>query len=310
MSKREKLEAALLGYAIGDALGKGTEFMERIEVEMRYPKGLRKYSQIYRDAHRSQWRPGEWTNDTTVLLNMGRALAIDNGALRVRHQAQVLVDWFEHKPTDVAPSLRRVLSQPDYTLSPLEASARVWQSYSHIEASNEALGRAMLAACAPGDPETNARTTCLLTHSNTICEGTSAIIGRIAHNLLHHDEMPSRSTLVNIAEKTNSAITSYLRVAYGGRLEDFELDDPDTQAYTRKATGAAIWCLQNSKNCEEALYALVDAGGDSDTNAALAVALVALRDGELNLPDHLISELENNEEPIEIATRLADVWKL
>lgn len=309
MSKRKKLESALLGYAIGDALGKGTEFMERSEIEFRYPGGLREYGQIYQDAHRSQWRPGEWTNDTTVILNMGRALVFDHGALRVRHQAKVLVDWFEHKPSDVVSNLRWVLSQPDYLISPLEASARIWKTNNQMEASNEALGRAMLAACAPGDPETNARTTCLLTHSESRCEGTAAIIGRVTHNLLHHDSMPSKESLLKLAEKIDGSIIPYLKASFAGSIEDFELDDPESQGYCRKATGAALWVLYHCKNAEDALYTLVDSGGDSDTNAALGVALVAMRDGELNLPSHLIDGLEHSDEPIELARQLADAWK-
>lgn len=310
MSKRKKLEAAMLGYAIGDALGKGTEFMERPEIEIRYPEGLREYGQIYQDAHRSQWLPGEWTNDTTVVLNMARAIIEDNGQLKVRHQAQVLLDWFEQKPVDLASNLRSVLSQPDYTASPLEASARVWKANTHMDASNEALGRAMLAALAPGDPETNARTACLLTHSDTRCEGTAAIIGRVAHDLLHHNLMTPKEKIMELAEKIDERIIPYIKVAYSGTLEDFELDDPDTQAYTRKAMGSALWAVLHAKDGADALYSLTDCGGDSDTNAALGVALVALRDdGELNMPRHLIDGLEHAEEPVEAAMMLADAWK-
>ncbi len=309
MVKRQKLKGALLGYAIGDTLGKGTEFMEVPEIRRRYPSGLRRYSDIFQDAHRSQWEPGEWTNDTETMLNMAKAIISDNGALLVRHQAKVLHEWYQGNPVDVVANVRWVLSHPGYLEHPLETCARVWDEMEHQDPSNEALGRSILAALAPGNPETNARTTCLLTNSDTRCEGTAAILGRIAHDLLHHDKMTPRTNIMEIAVKIDARIIPYLKAAFSGKLSDFELDDPCTLSDTRKAAGSALWALYHCKDAADALYKLVDAGGDSDTNAALGVLLVSLRDGgDLNMEEHLMTELTGYDEIHHVADALADAW--
>lgn len=309
MAKRQKLKGALLGYAIGDTLGKGTEFMEVPEIRRRYPSGLRRYSEIFQDAHRSQWEPGEWTNDTLTMLNMAKAIVSDNGALLVRHQARVLYDWFHDNPIDMPANFRWVLSHPDYLEHPLETSAKVWDNMEHQDPSNEALGRSILAALSPGSPETNARTTCTLTHADTRCEGTAAIVGRVAHDLLYHDKMTPRANIMELAVKIDARIVPYIKAAFSGRLSDFELDDPFSMSDARKATGAALWSMYHCKNAADALYQVIDAGGDSDTNAALAVSLVSLRDGgNLNMEEHLIKELIGHEEILHVADQLADAW--
>lgn len=49
-----KIKGVLFGGAIGDALGLGTEFIKKEDVQKHYPNGLHDYSQIVQDYHRSR----------------------------------------------------------------------------------------------------------------------------------------------------------------------------------------------------------------------------------------------------------------
>ncbi len=308
MTKHAKLKAALIGYGIGDAMGKGTEFMTLPEVRFRYPQGLRKYSEIFQDAHRSQWAPNEWTNDTEILLRMARTMVDNQGKLHLPSQATMLKEWFDTDPVDTVPCMRWVLSQPDYLQHPIQTAKRVWDQMEHLEASNEALGRAFLAGLAPGMPEMNARNMTLLTHSDPQCEAMGVIVGRMAYDLFETSRPTTRDSMLSIVREIAPDMLEYVGQMLGADPSRLELDDVDTSMSAMKSALAAIWAAQKCRSAEEALYTLIDCGGDADTFASLALAFIGLKEGRLDLPSHLVEELDRVEELFEVADDLSEAW--
>ena len=65
---KDKMFGCLYGQAIGDALGLGSEFMNKDDVNKNYPGGLCRYEQVIQDAHRRRWPIGAWTDDTDMML--------------------------------------------------------------------------------------------------------------------------------------------------------------------------------------------------------------------------------------------------
>ena len=60
--------------------------------------------------------------------------------------------------------------------------------------------------------------------------------------------------------------------------EEIGLDGWD-MGYTLKAMQVALWCARRATDFEEALVAVVNAGGDTDTNGAVAGAVLGARFG-------------------------------
>lgn len=74
-------------------------------------------------------------------------------------------------------------------------------------------------------------------------------------------------------------------------IESLKLDEVSGIGYTYKCLSAGIWGLTSDLDFEEIISQLVAAGGDADTNAAVAGALVGCRIGFSRLPQHWMAQL-------------------
>ncbi|MCM1377800.1 MAG: ADP-ribosylglycohydrolase family protein [Clostridium sp.] len=287
----EKIRGCLIGYAVGDTLGKGTEFMTKQEAAIRYPGGLRHYRHIIRDAHRSQWDRTDFTMDTEIVLRLATSILSLN-EYSLLEFAQVLYDWYQSNPLEFEARFRQIFIQPNFRTDPVGSAHQVALNNPNHEAYNEALGRAMLLGTLKRDDYIAlAKENCMITHYDTRCVSTAAVIARVAHALTWEDREPTMEELCEIAASVDERVVPFIQTAYNGEIEDFDLDDYETYWWTRKAMGSALWTLHNMDNMEEALYLLTDEAGDSDTNAALAMGLMGLKYGSGHLPTELVEGL-------------------
>ena len=67
-----------------------------------------------------------------------------------------------------------------------------------------------------------------------------------------------------------------------------------------------MWCLEHRQDFEESLLMVVHAGGDTDTNAAVAGAVLGSLHGADGIPERWIQGLARRERLIEIADQLLE----
>ena len=287
MNRLDRIKGAIFGYALGDALGLGTEFMNRHEVNTYYPGGLRNFGQIICDSHRCQWEKGEWTNDTEIVVRLLESMMRD-GALDVRHFAASLREWHDANDKEMIPVLRRIMESDSWVADPIVTAHRIWQSQRFVEASNEAVGRGIAVALLSRreDLLENTRKAVLVTHDDSRCVVSTMVIAKTAFSLLHGEE-PDFSELQKLCDDLDRRVTPYLLHARDCEdIADLELDDEETMAYTRKTMAAALWALWHAEpDPAETFFKVIDAGGDADTNAAAAGALLGLKYGYDAIPD-------------------------
>ncbi len=275
---KEKIAGLLYGYAIGDALGLGTEFMPLKVVEKKYPEGLTDYSQIVRDAHRSQWQRGEWSNDTNYVLMLVDSLCEKEGIDHLDY-AQRLAAFFATGPDDITTHLRWVFSQPDFAIDPFGVARKVWIDMKDEASPSDNLGRALIIGLWKENVTQNAIDNCRLTHPKPRCETAAAVIAHMANSLLWKGHEVDYDTIHSMVKRKNIETLDYIESAHNGTLRDFDLSDEETYWYVRKAMGAALWAIWHCDSPNEALIKIVNEGGDADTNASLALGLLGLKYG-------------------------------
>lgn len=286
----DKIRGTLFGQAIGDALGLGTEFMTKDEVHRNYPYGLTDYDQIVNDHHRKRWRKGDWTDDTDMMLCIAKAM-IDDKSIKLSTIAQNFKDWFNAKPLGIGYNTYKVLSFRDYTDDPQKAAEMIWKLSGKKSAANGAVMRTSVIGLWKDDTERYATEICKLTHYDPRCTGSCAIVALLIRNLVYKNKMLPLKELIEIAERYDERIREYLlKASQYEDINDLRLDDAD-MGYTLKTLSAAIWCLFHCKSFEEGLLSVVNAGGDADTNAAVACSLLGAKFGYSAIPSKYIENL-------------------
>lgn len=305
MNLKDKIRGAMIGSALGNALGLGTEFMTRSEVSHYYPDGIRRFSQIIRDAHRCLWKRGEWTGDIAVNILLAESL-MAKGKLDVCDFASRMKEWYEERQTDVVDFYHWLFKNPEWTEHPLRETHDVWLDQRIQRASNEALPRAVVIGIFGGERLLgNSLDVISVTHDDSRCTSSGVLISMMADSLLRHDEPASMQALDKICKTLDPRTCEMLHIAYEGDLDDIEIDDPDCLWHTRKTMAAALWTVWHCDSAEETLHKIVDAGGDADTNAAVAMGLAGLRFGTESLPDEA-NNLVDYDVIEDVADRFAD----
>ena len=296
---KDRIAGCLWGQAIGDALGLGTEFMSRNEVEKSYPDSLTEYNQFGEEF-------GYWTDDTDMMLCIAESI-IKYKDIVPDAVARNFKEWYNSSPIDIGATTAIILSLLEYDESPYEIAQMIWERTGRNNAANGGVMRTSIVGLWNENVAVNAERICRLTHADPRCIGSCVIISELINSLVWQDMELSYVELLQIGDKYDSRIRPYLERAMNGFLEDFELDDEQTMGYTLKTMGCAIWCLFHVNSFKEGMLKVVNAGGDADTNAAVTCAVLGAKYGKKGIPEHYIQGLKRKDEYDGMIRQLTDI---
>jgi ADP-ribosyl-[dinitrogen reductase] hydrolase len=265
-SRRHRAIGALVGSAVGDALGAPFEFRPARTFSRRFPhRALGTRTEM---CGGRGWEPGEWTDDTQMALMVAASLR-DRGGLDEPDMFDRFVRWAKAPLKDIGAQTHAVLASG----VPWDQAAADHVARGGLAAGNGSLMRATTSAlyfatdtAASIDA---ARRISTLTHGDPAAgEGCVIYHLTIAAALDGRDplgELPKALDVVREDQRERWA-----RVLAPGWTPD---QATESNGAVWPTLGTAAWALRRSSTFEEALRLAVDVGNDTDTVACVTGGL-------------------------------------
>ncbi|MXW00172.1 MAG: hypothetical protein F4X59_00665 [Holophagales bacterium] len=330
----DRCRGLMVGLGVGNALGVPQEGWPRHTVAASYPNGIREI----------ELEPGEPDDDDLAQAIILAEAAIEAGAgdLDTDEIGRRFWVWAEENGRGIGIQTADVLSliggarprcglgvglqaREPTGLPAVEAARQIWEESDRYSAGNGAVMR-----CAPlairwlRDDIGLARNTALsavTTHADPRCVWSAALVNvTIAMSLRGEDvavsevvrrtrraasELGDSLAALGVAGAVPEAVVDACSIAGGIAPADLVLDSHD-MGYTLKAMQVALWCATQATDFEEALVAVVNSGGDTDTNGAVAGAVLGARFGLKAIPSRWRSRLAEIRQGRETLEALAD----
>jgi len=292
----DRVRGVIFGHAIGDALGLGTEFLSKQQVRIYYPNRLEDLEQIKRDAHRRRWAVGDWTDDTDQMLCILDSL-LTQGRVDILNVAFRIHQWACDGGMGIGRTVADVVYSHDFCQQPHAASERVWLSSRKQAAANGGVMRTSVLGVWESESadavRRNAEAVCKITHYDPRCVASCVIVCLAIRALLREDIRAERlvDDLAVTADEYDARVREYIEKASQSEIAELALDEPSSIGYTLKAMATGIWALLHPTTYRDGILSVIHEGGDADTNASVAGAILGARFGLSGIPRRWVDSL-------------------
>ena len=244
----ERSIASFLGFAIGDALGATTEFMTEREIKCTYG--------IHKKIVGGGWlhlKAGDVTDDTEMALALGDSI-IENNSFSKIEAAKYFLKWMQSKPVDIGSTVRRGIVH-------FKKNNNCEMPYSDEAAGNGACMRNLpIILYSLKKWNVFSKYTieqCHITHNNIHSDLITLAFGEITKILIlyKNKELAYQFSLDFIKRYPKYSFINYSGENSGYIIDTFKI---------------VLYYFFNCNNFYNTLISVVNKGGDSDTNAALA----------------------------------------
>ena len=307
----DRARGVMLGVVVGNLLGLPVEGWSRQRINERYPNGVREI------------RPSEQTkpmdDDPAQSVELAEAL-LENGALVERFTAR-LVAWSLLNGRGMGRTTRQSINQLKDKVPPPIAAYAVYRAKGENAPNGGIMRCAPVAIGRRRHPELLVRDTadtCAVSHYAPASQWSCVIVNAAIAVLLsgcvpdlqkilaaaRADGCPDLAAVAREA----GVPTRFLENAMRGRLSPSDAGwmrgNKGPKGHTILTLQAGLWAATTPLNFEEALVELVNSGGDTDTNGALAGAVLGARYGAAAIPLHWSSHISQRERMANLADRL------
>ena len=280
-SRFDRARGALLGLAVGDAIGTTVEFK---------PRGSFAPLTDMVGGGPFQLLPGQWTDDTSMALCLAASL-VENG-FDLHDQMQRYVRWHDE---GYMSSNGRCFDIGIATSSALERFRRTGNPVAGSRSPDSA-GNGSIMRLAPvpihylDTPELAIKMSAAqstTTHRAPECLGACRLLAEVLVRALQgssRDDVlaPSLETL-----PMSSALQSVAQGGYKAKAEN----RIKGSGYVVQSLEAALWCFWRTESFEACVLLAANLGDDADTTAAVAGQLAGAFYGESGIPAKWLGKL-------------------
>lgn len=301
----DKFKGALLGLAVGDAVGTTVEFMSP---DMFYPvTDMTGGGPFNLEA-------GQWTDDTSLALCL--AMSLNEFGYNVHDQMNKYVQWMDE---GYMSSNGRCFDIGFTTRNALNDYKDLGDPYSG-EPSSHAAGNGSLMRLAPvpmyfhddsiEEAIAHSGDSSRTTHGALTCIDACRYFGSLIFKALNgadKEEILSNGCGTELfgyfSHKSNKLCPEILEIAMGS----YKIKQPPEikgSGYVVKSLEAALWAFYNTDNFKDAVLDAVNLGDDADTTAAICGQIAGAYYGMEGIPSDWLDKLTMKYEIEEMAVNL------
>jgi ADP-ribosyl-[dinitrogen reductase] hydrolase len=292
----DRARGVLLGLAAGNLLGLPVEGASRSTIRRAYPEGLTEIDP------RERQRPSD--DDLAQAVELAEALAHDLDP--ASGFAERLVRWRTDNGRGIGIMTSTVIDYLEVGLGVPGAARAFWRERGSPETQpNGSLMRcapvALKHALEPSRLIEQTAFTCAVTHFAPGAQW-SCVLVNTAIAMLLLGQIPNRDDLILAASQDGAPAELIAWALAIPEAIDERIAEERISGHTYLCMQTALWCLDTKDTLEQALIRIVNAAGDTDTNAAVAGAVLGARFGASAIPQRWM-QCVPGQERIEQATQ-------
>jgi len=286
LDEKSRFVGTLLGAAAGEALGAPCE-----------DQGAREPSAVPREITGGGiWAAGEPTDDIELTLALLRSL-VARGGLDLDDVARGYLRWFQGRPKDVGNLTRAALENLRAGEPPTQSGAIAWE-----DSGRKAAGNGSVMCCAPigllhvkslDGLADDAAAASRITHADPRCVGgcigVATAIAWLVRGGKDADEAAERAA--SAAGAVSDEVRPVIERGASRKPQDLRVDGHD-RGFVLHTVELAFSALASVDTLEDGIVAVVARGGDTDTNACVAGALLGAKLGKAAVPERWMAKLK------------------
>ncbi len=287
-----RARGALLGHASGNALGVPTEFLGTPQaIAQEFPGGVQGI--LRKDSDLSPY-------DDDLALTLVLAEELLQPEMDFQRLAQRWVEWMRRDGRGIGIWTRTALEHIAQHDSPPGSMGG--------QAGNGPVSRCLPVALAahrsPANLVSGTYHTAILTHPDERCAWAAVAVNVAAARFLNgkRDFIPDVIEALRNNDAPAELVAAARRVPLETR-DDLPIQGPDA-GYAVHAMEIALWFAHHEPSLRRGVLWLANAGGDTDTNGAIAGGLMGARDGESAIPPEWIAAVPGAAQIGALAERL------